>query len=101
MRARECFNIKFFTSNVLERVVAYHENNTDQEDLDYCKSAASKDECYRNQRLDRLEEAFSTAQKNAREENAHQRMPGAAHAPLLICCLQFGSLTTAHAPASH
>ena len=83
---------------MLDHAVTYYEKNMDQEEIDCCKNVTNKDEHYRNQRLDRLEEAFDIAQNNPREENARQRMSGATCAPLLIGCVQFGSLTTIRTP---
>ena len=37
MHARECFNNKCFTSNMLDHAVTYCESDTDQEELDYYK----------------------------------------------------------------
>ena len=69
MDDRECFNNDFVTRNMVDHIVAYCENNVDPTELEHCMNLINKDECYRNQTLESLEEAFEIVQDNPREEN--------------------------------
>ena len=67
MDNRECFNNNFFARNMVDHVVAYHDNDMDPIEIVHCKNLINKHEYLRNQRLECLEEAFEIAQENSRE----------------------------------
>ena len=55
IHAKECFDNNFFTSNMLDHIINYYDNDMDEDELEYCKNILNKDEHYRNQRWNRLE----------------------------------------------
>ena len=52
---------------MLDHIVTFYDNDMDQDELQCCKNSVDKEEHYRNQRLNLLEEAFNVPQNNPHE----------------------------------
>ena len=61
---------------MMQHILNYYPTDLNDSEIKHCEILLSKDEHYRTTKLDRLEEAFDTAQQNLRDQNQRELVTG-------------------------